>query len=133
MDPVLYGQPLAILLRKTILSQTANTDFDNVRLEQAGLLGDYNDDQSVDAADYTVWRNNLGAPDETAINGNGDGGGIGPTDYGVWKSNFGNDYSLGSGADTVASVPEPTGLILFVSALAVLWAGPNVSRRSARK
>ena len=39
-----------------------------------GLAGDYNGNGTVDAADYVVWRDNLGAADESALNGNGDGG-----------------------------------------------------------
>ena len=37
------------------------TDLIDVALFTAGLSGDYNNDGTVNAADYTVWRNNLGA------------------------------------------------------------------------
>lgn len=51
------------------------------------LSADYNGDGIVDAADYTVWRDNwlsFGVP------GDGDGDGfVGNTDYGVWTSQYG--------------------------------------------
>lgn len=54
-------------------------------------LGNFNGDSIVDAADYTVWRDNLGAPDESALNGNGDGvNGVDQQDYQLWKDHFGD-------------------------------------------
>jgi hypothetical protein len=55
-----------------------------------GMIGNYNQDRVVDAADYTVWRDNLGktvAPN-TSADGNGDGE-VDWADYEVWKWNFG--------------------------------------------
>jgi hypothetical protein len=53
-------------------------------------LGDYNGDGSTDAADYTVWRDNLGAADESAFApGTGNGGGVDASDYVTWRTNFG--------------------------------------------
>lgn len=83
--------------------------------------GDFNGDGVVDAADYTVWRDNLGAVDETAIHNNGDGVGITTSDYQVWKSNFGNIYGGGGLAEAVPA-PEPTGLLLVGAALAINFA-----------
>jgi pectin methylesterase-like acyl-CoA thioesterase len=77
-----------------------------------GLQGDFNNDGLVDAVDYTVWRNYLGDADETNISNNGDGGGVGPTDYDVWKADYG-DTTPGAGAGGLASVPEPTTLVVF--------------------
>ena len=81
-----------------------------------GLAGDYNGDHQVDAADYTVWRDNLGAPTESSLHGNGDGAnGVDANDYTRWKNNFG--MSGGSGAVAVgASVPEPATLLLLLAA-----------------
>lgn len=60
------------------------------RIPDAPLLGDFNDDTIVDAGDYTVWRDNLGAVDDTVLNENGDGiPGVTAADYNVWKNNFG--------------------------------------------
>lgn len=74
------------------------------------LIGDYNEDGTVNAADYTVWRDNVGATDTLA---NDDiGGVIGTAHYDQWRAAFGNSGSGGS-----AAVPEPTALVLAVAAL----------------
>ena len=71
--------------------------------------GDFNQDGIVDAADYTVWRDNLNG-DAAVLNGNGSGG---PTvtsaDYDLWVTNYGNSTG-GSQA-----VPEPSSLLLIGS------------------
>lgn len=80
-----------------------------------GLVGDYNGNNVVDAADYTLWRDTLG--DSVATNGDGaDGnsnGVIDAGDYEVWKTNFGMTTGSGSGS----AVPEPTSLLLLLSML----------------
>lgn len=77
-----------------------------------GLAGDYNNNGVVDAADYTVWRDNLGAAAGTLPN-DVDGGTIGAAQYDTWKASFGNS---GSGAG--AAVPEPATLLVFLISLA---------------
>jgi hypothetical protein len=65
-----------------------------------GLLGDYNQNGRVDAADYTVWRNSLGANGLTAYSG-ADGSGDGMVDaddYGIWKLHFGETIPQGAGS-----------------------------------
>lgn len=81
----------------------------------AGIPGDYNGNGFVDAADYTLWRDNLGSTTSLAADGSGNGT-VDQADYDVWKSNFGNHS--GSGASTNAAVPEPTTLLLLVFAVA---------------
>jgi hypothetical protein len=77
------------------------------------LPGDYNNDLVVDAADYTVWRDNLGAGDESSLNGNGDGmNGVDAGDYSLWKDHFG-DIPPGAGGLAGGSlVPEPASWLL---------------------
>jgi hypothetical protein len=92
-----------------------------------GLLGDFNDDGIVDAADYTVWRDNLGTTADLAGNSNGDGI-VDAEDYNLWRANFGNTASgggpfLASGGN--GAVPEPSTLML----LAVVAASSLVARR----
>jgi hypothetical protein len=53
-----------------------------------GQAGDYNNSGITDAADYTLWRDNLGAPAGTLPNDK-DGGVIGQAQYNTWKANFG--------------------------------------------
>jgi hypothetical protein len=64
------------------------------------FFGDYNRDDSVDAADYVVWRKffgTTGVPAYSAADGDGDAT-IDQDDYGVWEQNFGETPSGGSGA-----------------------------------
>lgn len=88
------------------------------------LLGDFNGDGRVDLADYTVWRDNLGAPD-TAIGNAGDMLGVVDSgDYQVWRTHFGNP------AATLATrVPEPSCLaLLALGSLATLLPRPPTRR-----
>ena len=74
------------------------------------LASDYNQNGVVDAADYAVWRDNLGAVVGTLEN-DADGGVIGAAQYNTWVANFGNP---GSGAGTGAAVPELATLYLLL-------------------
>jgi hypothetical protein len=72
------------------------------------LPGDFNADGSVDAADYTVWRNRLGSA-YTA------------DDYQDWRANFGT--SIGGGAGSVTgSVPELSSCWPIALSIAVAFA-----------
>jgi hypothetical protein len=85
------------------------------------LVGDFNIDGSVNAADYTTWRNMLG---QTVTPGSGADanfdGRIDRGDYYLWKRDFGNAVSgLGAEFDErfPVSVPEPAGVMLGVMGL----------------
>ena len=84
-------------------------------LPDLALLGDYNDDGTVDAADYTVWRDSLGSSGlGLAADGNNDGT-VDSLDYDLWVANYGSSSSSSSAA--AASVPEPsTGLLGLIAA-----------------
>ncbi len=86
-----------------------------------GLPGDYNDDGIVDAGDYVVWRNNLGAPAGTLAN-DIDGGTIGAAQYQTWKSFYGASTG-GSLLVSAAIVPEPSSLVLLIGLGASLLVG----------
>lgn len=105
---------------------------DNVIFEAVDVVdGDFNNDGVVNAADYTVWRDNDGtaAPTgppyayrdavelsgERSINFAGDGAnGVNGDDYTVWSNNY------GSPAEAMgAAVPEPAGACLLLFGAAV--------------
>jgi len=101
------------------------------------LLGDYNKNHVVDAADYVVWRNSLGETGyHLAADGNGNGV-VDGADYEVWKTNFGEVWT-GSGSGLGASndnylqtVPEPTLLALICGvSLALVASGRQFCRQS---
>ena len=64
------------------------------------LPGDFNLDGTVNSADYTRWRDTLGAMVEPYSGADADGNGkIETADYGIWKSHFGETLeSPGSAA-----------------------------------
>jgi len=88
---------------------------------RVSLAGDFNFDGTVDAADYTVWRDTLGSTTNLSADGDGDHL-VGVGDYAVWKTNFGQHVGSGS---TEASpfqdaVPEPASWLLFCVGAAAL-------------
>ena len=78
--------------------------------------GDYNGNGTVDAADYTVWRDHLGQtftlPGRDPTNSNA----INQQDYTYWTSRFGAT-SGGAGALGAGAVPEPATWLLGITAL----------------
>ena len=60
-----------------------------------GLPGDYNHDQHVDSADYSVWRDTLGSTTDLRADGDGDRV-VGPGDYDVWHDNYGSSGAGGA-------------------------------------
>jgi hypothetical protein len=103
-------------LRNRIAGTTHQIDvsFDDFNVHAPlALSGDYNEDGLVDAADYVVWRDNLGG---TMALPNDDTAGVDQDDYVRWKANFGQ--SIGGQAGTAAAVPEPgAGLLLTTYSL----------------
>lgn len=94
--------------------------FDNIRTGSIGDPngGDYNGDGAVDAADYTVWRDNLGGGPDGDGTTTGDllgvpDGVVDQSDYDYWAQEYGTVIPP---AATV--VPEPTaGLSAAVAAM----------------
>jgi hypothetical protein len=97
--------------------------IDNLTLEViSALLGDYNGNGVVDAADYPVWRRSLGQIGTgLAADGNNDGV-VDHADFDVWRAHFGQTASgAGSGTAANAAVPEPATMpmMLLVGILAM--------------
>ncbi len=92
------------------------------------LTGDYNEDGFVDAADYTIWRDNLGTSFILPNRDPGLGGDVSFDDYLAWADNFGEfklealDPAMPSFTSASASsVPEPSsGLLCFAAGLAAV-------------
>lgn len=83
----------------------------------AGLLGDFNSDGVVDAADYVVWRDSLGVTGLAPFSGadaTGDGL-VTVADYLEWRNNFG----MSSAGFPSTSVPEPLTLLLLLGAIVI--------------
>jgi hypothetical protein len=92
-----------------------------------GTPGDYNNNGTVDAGDYVLWRKYQGSthflPNDPT------GGTIGAAQFTTWRTHFGQPPGSGSGATGSAStaVPEPVTLVLLMFAAA----GCYLRRRQA--
>ena len=80
----------------------------------AGVPGDYNEDDKVDAADYTSWRDNLGKNITLPNEDPGTTPGVvTQEDYLFWKAQF---AAAAAGGGFSAAVPEPaTGLLSWLA------------------
>jgi T5SS/PEP-CTERM-associated repeat protein len=80
-------------------------------VSSAGVPGDYNDNGTVDAADYILWRKGVPLANEVdtpgTVNGN---------DYAAWRARFGNTGGAGAGVSANTAIPEPTSLVLMMFA-----------------
>lgn len=102
-------------------STSGFTRIDDIRLELSlvaavSLPGDYNQDGTVDAADYTVWRDNLGQ--SATLPNDSTPGTVTQSDYDTWRAHFGQTLGSGSGASANVAVPEPAALVLLMFAAA---------------
>jgi hypothetical protein len=103
---------------------------DNIEMliSPPGLPGDYNDDGSVDAADYVVWRHSFG---QTGLDLAADGdasGTVDTGDYELWRANFGQPADIG--ATLGSAVPEPSTIVTGLTAMIVMRIRRNVRNQS---
>ncbi len=89
-------------------------------LRVPGIPGDYNANGTVDAADYTVWRDRVGTT--MAMLNDPIGGTIGSAQYNQWRSHFGQPAGS-AGANTNAAVPEPATAGLLLLGMLAMWCG----------
>lgn len=97
----------------------------------AALVGDFNDDGTIDAADYSVWRDAFQTEGVTLFN-DPTPESVDESDYAFWREHFGESLSGGIGsAANLASVPEP--LTLSMLAIAVLGMPLRRSKTRSRR
>ena len=101
--------------KPNLTAEALGIDFEN-RPPSTALIGDHNNDAVVNAADYTIWRNNLGTPtillnEDPAVSP----GEVTAEDYTVWKTNFGQAAQAGGFVDN----SKFTGRILLNGSWAV--------------
>jgi hypothetical protein len=83
--------------------------------------GDFNQDGTVDAADYVVWRKGVGTT-------------YTQDDYDAWRANFGTSLLAGNGsaipsAESLPAVPEPATLMI----ICIVAIGISATRRAVRR
>jgi hypothetical protein len=96
-------------------SGTPTSYFDNLQIAATptdGIDGDYNDNGTVDAADYVLWRDTLNQMGSNLPADGNDNNMIDQGDYDVWRAHFGQ--SDGARFFQNGSVPEPTTATLFL-------------------
>lgn len=78
------------------------------------LAGDFNDDGLIDAADYTLWRDELNT--STNLSNDNTPGAVTSGDRGDWAA----AYAAASPSSSI-SAPEPSGVILSLAAIGLGW------------
>ena len=99
-----------------------------VRFDDVFLLGDYNRNGVVEAADYVVWRKTLGQMGMDLLADGNVNNEIDAGDYEVWHARFGQTLpGSGAAASANATVPEPASSVLLMIAASGLVAGDDAS------
>ncbi len=124
------GSILDLTVAMTSTNSFEPFGVDHLRVDaiESLLLGDYNRDGIVDAADFTVWADNLGDPVTAYGLADGNGNGmIDQDDHAVWVNAFGNVSGMGTRA-----IPEPSGCGLgLMGLLCVIGLSRRDSQRAA--
>ncbi len=116
MDPeILFGT------RKLFTKlDAAGLDDIGYSLQSPAVLGDFNRDGAVNAADFTIWRDTLGLTGPGLAADASGNNVVDQVDYMLWKNNFGDSLgpALGAVGGEIASagVPEPAGFWLMAAA-----------------
>lgn len=93
-DAFVLGRGESISLGEVFLTEgnggEADLQLEFVAMEISNPPGDFNNDATVDAADYTLWRNSVGdAAGALANRGPDSIGPVGAADYLTWREHFG--------------------------------------------
>jgi hypothetical protein len=108
-----------------------NTGIVTLLSAAAGLAGDYNDNGTIDAADYTAWRDAVTAG-ATSLTNDPTPGTVDESDFSYWRAHFGETLGSGSG-QAAGAVPEPASLVLmFVGSFALVMLRRCASQDKSR-
>ena len=97
----------------TLPGLTGSLEWDTSKLYTDGTIrvvlpGDFNNNGTVDAADYALWQKGLGTIYTAA-------------DYNTWRTHYGKTAAgSGTSLDATTTIPEPASLTLALLAIAAL-------------
>jgi T5SS/PEP-CTERM-associated repeat protein len=83
------------------------------------LAGDYNDDTTVDAADYVIWRKLNGSSFNPSADGDTNGA-VNAGDFTIWRSRFGASAGAAASLSSGDFVPEPATVVLLTGGVVAL-------------
>jgi hypothetical protein len=105
-QPNSSSQPTGTYIRPTSINLSIPDQMLIIELITSDSIGDFNHNHGVDAADYAVWRKNLGTK-------------YSADDYDTWRANFGRIAGTGMTAADPPAIPEPSTIALFTIAFAL--------------
>ncbi len=91
-----------------------------IKLIGPPLIGDYNQDGVVDAADFVTWRKKSGAANLPNRDPNNTGP-IGQADYDTWRAHMGDRLGATAGLSNSASIPEPETSAIIIQAMLLIF------------
>ncbi|MGD9635410.1 MAG: lamin tail domain-containing protein [Pirellulales bacterium] len=90
--------------------------------------GDFDGNGIVDAADYTIWRDQQGASGNNLAADGDHNQVVDATDYEIWRQRFGQSTGDGAGSAGAANVPEPGTAAVAGLAMLLIAGAPLLSR-----
>jgi hypothetical protein len=97
------------------------------------LMGDYNLDTIVDTADYVVWRKSVGDVVPRCSGGDANCNGfVENLDIHPWKASYGHTLAAGATSRSNSHVPEPSWVVLLVTAVLTTGGVRTIVHRDAR-
>lgn len=96
----------------------------------AGLAGDYNGNDEIDAADYVSWR--MAMESGTGLLNDPTPETVDQTDYAYWRDHFGDIPGAGSSVPVSSAAPEPASAATLSLGVLALGASGLVRHRRAK-